>query len=367
MAMRITPWSENDVDAIRAFNARLGAHEGFVFPARADDLMTVGPPGSPLHHELFLARDGECVRGGYALKFETLLTPAAATPIANLQLPLTEGLVDKRYAALGAALPRDALQRNPHLYCLGMGNAERPLPQLLKRLRWRVDYVPFLFRVLRANAFLREIAFLRQRRAVALAADLARWSGAATLGLALHGTVTALRRPHFLSALRVERVAGFDARADALQARVRGLYGAFCERGSAALNQKFPADDPRLLRLYVSDDQGLIGWLVLSRNRLRGHKQFGNMHLGCLVDGLCAPDDADALIVIATRTLAAEGVDLIVSNQQHHAWVAALRGAGYLSGPSNFVLATSPALTALAPEPRLLHMNRGDGDGPINL
>lgn len=227
--------------------------------------------------------------------------------------------------------------------------------------------MPFLFRVLRANAFLREIAFLRQRRGVALAADLARWSGAAALGLGAYNAITALRMPRFLGALGIERRAVFDGRADELQARVRGRYGALCDRGSAALNQKFPADDPRLLRLYVKDDQGLIGWLVLSRNQLRGHKQFGNMHLGCLVDGLSRPEDAAAMVAIATRTLAAEGVDLIVSNQQHHAWVAALRRAGYLSGPSNFVLATSPALTALAPEPQLLHMNRGDGDGPINL
>jgi hypothetical protein len=60
-------------------------------------------------------------------------------------------------------------------------------------------------------------------------------------------------------------------------------------------------------------------------------------------------------------------VDLIVSNQLHGAWVSALRGAGFRAGPSNFIFAMSKALTALIPEGAEVHINRGDGDGPIHL
>jgi len=65
------------------------------------------------------------------------------------------------------------------------------------------------------------------------------------------------------------------------------------------------------------------------------------------------------------------GVDLIVTNQSHGAWTAACDAAGYLRGPSNFLLATSPALTKLLVQTQVaddeIYLTRGDGDGPIHL
>ena len=63
------------------------------------------------------------------------------------------------------------------------------------------------------------------------------------------------------------------------------------------------------------------------------------------------------------------GVDLIVSNQLHAAWSLALLDAGFRLGPSNYLLAASPALAACAGTARddEFHINRGDGDGPIHL
>ena len=62
-------------------------------------------------------------------------------------------------------------------------------------------------------------------------------------------------------------------------------------------------------------------------------------------------------------------MDLIVSNQLHAAWRKALAGAGFHHGPSNFLFAASPALAARIGDAAddELHMNRGDGDGPIHL
>jgi hypothetical protein len=51
--------------------------------------------------------------------------------------------------------------------------------------------------------------------------------------------------------------------------------------------------------------------------------------------------------------------------------VAAFRRAGYLSGPSNYILALSPALTAAvrgeADGEARIHVTRGDADGRIHL
>ena len=111
------------------------------------------------------------------------------------------------------------------------------------------------------------------------------------------------------------------------------------------------------------------GWAVVLDTQMKNHKQFGDMRVGTIVDCLAPPDDAATVVRAATRTLEKRGVDLIVSNQLHAAWCAGLAGAGFRRGPSNFLFALAPALAALLEdaEDGDIHINRGDGDGPIHL
>jgi hypothetical protein len=121
------------------------------------------------------------------------------------------------------------------------------------------------------------------------------------------------------------------------------------------------------VRLVLSRSGKLDGWIVLSLSRLSNHTQFGNMTLGCIVDGMAAAEDVNFLVADACRRLEAGGCDLLVSNQSHPAWIYALRRQGFLRGPSNFVLALSPPLAAARAAAACAHFNRADGDGPINL
>jgi len=91
--------------------------------------------------------------------------------------------------------------------------------------------------------------------------------------------------------------------------------------------------------------------------------------VGTIVDCLAPPEDAVTVVRAATRTLESRGVDLIVSNQLHAAWSQALAATGFRRGPSNFLFAASPALAVLLEDAGdgELHINRGDGDGPIHL
>jgi hypothetical protein len=114
-----------------------------------------------------------------------------------------------------------------------------------------------------------------------------------------------------------------------------------------------------------------IGWAAVLDTEMSGDRYFGDLRVGTLVDGFAAPANAPAVVDAATQFLTDRGVDLIVSNQAHHAWTAGLKAAGFLQGPSNFGFAMSKRLAeAVAPwEGRWadFHVNRGDGDGPINL
>ena len=132
-------------------------------------------------------------------------------------------------------------------------------------------------------------------------------------------------------------------------------------RCAATLDGLYPPDDARFLRIHAAD-----GWAVVLDTAMRGHKQFGSLRVGTIVDCLAPFPGAPAVIRAAARALEDRGVDLIVSNQLHAAWSRALLDAAFRRGPSNFLLALSPALAADAPAlaDGELHINRGDGDGP---
>jgi hypothetical protein len=108
------------------------------------------------------------------------------------------------------------------------------------------------------------------------------------------------------------------------------------------------------------------GWAVLLDTQMRGHKQFGDMRVGTIVDGLAPLESVAAVVRAATALLESRGVDLIVSNQMHNAWSRALLEAGFRRGPSNYLLALSPAFGVPGNETEF-HFSRGDGDGPVHL
>jgi hypothetical protein len=367
MPMSIREMSPGDAEGIREFNTRLQkAGVIFTFPVSSRELMQRDPGVDAPYQTAYVLTDGPSVRGGYILKDEQLFASGEYFSAGNYQLPLSEGIVDRKYAIVGVQLIKDALARQTRLYCLGMGSRARPLPQLLSRLGWAVSEVPFLFRIENAGNFTREIRWLRQRGVYRHALDIARHSGllAGVVGLAR------LRRrvfgPKVSSDVSVSEVARLPEDIDELFSRVRGDYGLLCDRRAAAMNKKLPPQEPKLSRLLVYRSGRLAGWVILSISRLPNHTQFGNMKVGCVVDGLAAPADVGIVVAEACKRLGAAACDLLVSNQSHSAWIAALRRHGFFTGPSNFVLALSKDLAARAAGP-LRHFTRADGDGPINL
>jgi hypothetical protein len=105
--------------------------------------------------------------------------------------------------------------------------------------------------------------------------------------------------------------------------------------------------------------------------KMSNNKYFGNMRVGSIVDCLALPDEAQKVMFVAAEVLKQRGVDLMVSNQSHPAWGEALQAAGFIQGSSNFIFTASQQLSKLLedidPEDTGIHINRGDGDGPIHL
>jgi hypothetical protein len=328
-------------------------------------------PGRTLFQEHYLAVDDlAMVRGGYILKREAAWIAGRSEPVADFQLPLSEGAINRSYSPVAVQLLRDALQRQPLLYALGIGGYDEPLAKLLAAAGWKLNTVPFFFRVVHPVAFLRNIVYLRQSAISRCALDFLARSGIGWLGFRTVQAACGLGRggPALGSA---DVVAEFGDWATALWEENKDAYGMTIVRNADTLRLLYPKDANRFIVLRIAKDGKTIGWAVLLDTRLSGHRQLGKMRLGSLVDCFAAPEHAPIVVARATRFLERQGVDLIVSNQLHAVWRAALRAAGFVQGPSNYIFGAAPALSRLLQASHIplesVHLNRGNGDGPINL
>lgn len=355
--------------AVRDFNGRL-RRGGSAFHFHESSVPGWLPPrdGQPIYEEYFLAVDGAAVRGGYALKHQPFLVQGRPAVVTNVNLPLSEGSVDPCYRAVGVQILADAIKRRPLLFALGMGSRKNAIARLLDALGFHLRHVPFYFRVVRPARFLREFQPLRGSALGRGLLDALARSGAGGL----------LRAPHLLRArplpdargLQGEMVERFGAWADRVWDEAGRGYALAAVRDAASLDRIYPPLH-RALRLKVTCGGEVAGWAVLLDTPLSGHKHFGAMRLGSVVDCLARPGREDAVARAATRELEARGVDLIVSNQADRAWGSALLRSGWLRGPSNFIFAASRALAReLRPfgvDTARMHVNRGDGEGPTHL
>lgn len=163
----------------------------------------------------------------------------------------------------------------------------------------------------------------------------------------------------------------FESWADDAWKSVSGHYEFIAVRDAAILNLLYPVTEAKFLKFRVVADGRTSGWMVLLDTQMKGHRHFGDLRVGTIVDGLAAPEHVPGAIRAAAKVLEERGVDLVISNQAHEAWMGGLQASGFLTAPSNYVLAISKPLAALL-EPvtersRRFHINRGDGDGPIHL
>jgi hypothetical protein len=367
--MEIKRYTRDLEPMVKAFNVRLreGGERYWSFPESHVPRFPKVENENP-YQEFFLTCDGSAVRGGYLLTHSKFVIRGETTWIAcGPQLNMSEGIVNRSYGIIGALNVMDAVRRQPLMYALGMGGSEQPQARLLAALRWPRRAVPFFFRVLHPSRFFPNITYLRTSAWARFLLDLACYSG---LG-ALATKVAQFRPGSPKGSIDAELCHSFDSWADEHWSKCKHRYCLLAVRDSQTLNHLYPASDSRFLRLRLSRGGRLLGWAVLLDTQMTGHKQFGNMRVGTVVDCLADPEDALAVVQYSSSFLEHRGVDLIVSNQTSSAWCGAFVASGFLRGTTNFILALSVSLAArLQPLSHLwnqMHFTRGDGDGPIHL
>lgn len=313
-----------------------------------------------------LIHEGQ-VRGGYLLTHERFSIHGCIESVTcGPQFSLSEGTISREYGMVGALLVQHALSKQPLMYALGIGGMNERLSKVLLALRWTLHHVPFYFRVTNTFRFFADMSHLRKSRSQKIGMDALRITGAGPLGI----RVAQLRVGDPARAVSVEIVPCFSGWTDEIWNKATD-YSLISERDSATLNRIYPPPAVRFNRLRVESENRTVGWAVVLNTRMSAHKQFGNLHVGSLVDCLALPGREAVVAKAATDFLERKKVDLIVSNQAHTGWGKALLRAGYLPGPSNFVLALSPELSKRIGTSQQvhgkIHINRGNGDGPIHL
>ena len=368
MPIVIQPYREEHEPAVRDFNQRLqsgGTESDLTFFRFARPRWLPHTEGTTLYQEYFVALENGVVRGGYALKYQDFFFHDGITRrVAYYHHPLSEGIVTKSYATLGAMLLKDAMTRYPLLYCLGMGGYNRPLPTMLVRLGWAHFPVPFYFHVVRPNIFFREMQALRTSLTRRFMLDLAAFTRTGWAGVKLVQGLQKLRAPK-LAAFPTERVEEFSDWVDPLWEQAKNHYSMAAVRDYKTLYTLYPASDAHFTRLRVRGDGQDIGWAVVGERQK--DEKYGAMRVGSIVDCWAEPHNALPVLQAAAAALVEQGVDLIVSNQSHPLWARALEYAGFLNSPSNFIFAAGKNLSTLlqpfAENRSRFHFTRADGDG----
>lgn len=381
VGIQIRPYTEELSESVADFNRRVApANISFSVPITPSAVWLPKAPDRTLHREIFLALDDTGVRGAYTLKLQEFLCGGEIRTVGSCQMPISEGIVDKRYALVGLQIMQDALRRQPLAYDLGIGSFDASIAKVHKAMGWSFRALPFYFRIQHGGAFAREIRYLRTSPLRRLLLNLAAWSGIASLGamLAHWGArqLSTLRNGVLARFSRncdvfAESFSTFGCWADDIWRQCGDHYSTIAVRTAEILNILYPPDSERFIRIRVLRRDRTVGWAVLLCTRMEESKYFGNMLVGSVVDCLAVPGEEATVMEEAHRILMRRRSDIVVTNQSHSSWRQACRMAGFIEGPSNYILGASKAFTALLSEcdPRgdRVHITRGDGDGPIHL
>jgi hypothetical protein len=366
MAISIQPFDPSRSDAIADLNRRMAAAGSpWQFPEQPDPESFAHEEGSPVFQELFVAADGPAVRGGYTLQHRKAAFRDEECAIGSWYQPISEGSVDPRYSLVAIQMLRDAMRREPLCFGLGLEGPGSQLAKLATTLRCELRLVPFFVRIQNGQRFARDARYLRKRRALARLLDVAAATHAAGLAVGIANRALQRVRPPRADTT-IEPVTGFGPWADELWLRCRSRYSFVLARDAATLRHLYP-ERRRFRGVRVLRGGTTLGWAVMDSKRASDDRKFGDLHIGRIGDCFAAPEDADVVVRAAVDALAAEGVDVILSNQSHPAWCAALRRNAFLAAPSNFVFAPSSELAkrirAVDPEGRDVHLTRGDDAG----
>jgi hypothetical protein len=380
--MNIRFAADDDIPAVVRFNQRL--REG----GRGEEQITLRlslpgearyrPAGFPVYRRMMIAEDGREVRAALMLYHNNIFIRGEKRDFCWLDMPISEGIVDRRYSLAIIQLVKAVSRYEPFLMSTGAGPVDKESFRLLTKLDWRNRAVPFFFYPVKVTKVLLGLSYLKKHAKLRYGALLGAYSG---LGAGLSGLLKLRRRiAPCLSGYEYSMEKAFGDWADRIFEDCLPDYGVAMRSDATTLNILHPPDKPSLTRLRVrrkgakngaGQNTGQdAGWILVASKRMKNNHYFGDLKVGTLVDGFGRVAEAPALVAAGIDHLAETGADIIVANFSHEAWIKACRRSGMLAGPESYYHFVSPGGSPLLEDtcpPREIHMARGHSDGMWSL
>src|SRR5215510_7748492 len=378
VTMNIRFAADDDIPAIVRFNQRL--REG----GRGEEQITLRlslpgearyrPAGFPVYRRMMIAEDGREVRAAVLLYHNNIFIQGKKRECCWLDMPISEGIIDRRYSLAIVQLVKAVSRYESFLMSTGAGPEDKESFRLLAKFDWRHHAVPFFFYPVKVTNVLLGLSYFKKHTTLRYGALLGAYSG---LGAGL-SRLLALRRwiDAILSGYERSVEKTFGAWADRIFDDYLLDYGVAMRSDATTLNIMYPPDIPGLTRLRVRrkgakrDARKDAGWILVASKQMKNNRHFGDLKVGTLVDGFGRAADAPALVAAGLNHLAETGVDIIVANFSHVAWIEACRCSGMIAGPDNYYHFVSPGGSPLFEDtcpPREIHMARGHSDGIWSL
>jgi hypothetical protein len=367
--MEIRFAEDGDLEAVSRFNQRLragGRREQITLSPSLPGEERYRPAGFPVYRRMMIAEDGREVRAAMLLYHHNVFIEGERRDFCWADMPLSEGIVDRKYSLAIIQLMKKATAYQPFLMTVGVGTPDVEAHRFFVKLGWKWRLAPFFFYPVRVTKTLLGLRYFKERPKLRYAAILGAFSGA---GLGLSGLLSLRRHlASFLSTCQIFEERVFDDWADRIFTGALPEYAAAMRSDAATLNIVYPPGDAGYARLRVrrKGTKEDVGWIVTTIKQMRNNRYFGALKVGTLADGFGRVADAPALVAAGIDYLAQTGVDIIIANFLHSAWARACRRSGMIAGPSNFNLFVSPGGSLLREDscpPEEIHVARGHGDG----
>jgi hypothetical protein len=369
VSIQIRRFQPDDIPAIDRLNARLIAGGVSDRVYRESPTTPAESRGDPISQELYLATDGSEVRGGVWLHEHQFVHRGETFRAGWLKYPVSESLVNRDYGGVPGAMIVSMMRRQPQIMALGMGGRTTPFAQLLTALGWGIVDVPFFVAPVRTTRVFGSLPQLRGSPLLRMGTKVAARTGVlAAAGLPIR-LLQRLTSALFLHGVDARPVDAFDDWTTRIWTLARDHYGFLARRDADMLN-RFYASYTRLTRLRVTKGGRDIGWVCVTLTQAGARaasREFGDLQVGMLADGMSHPSDAATVLAAGCRALIGAGADLLVTNQMYPSWQRPLRYLGFVKRPTNFLFAYSKPMGArVAAELASgdVFLNRGDCDGP---
>src|SRR5215475_16063010 len=193
--MEIRFSEDGDFEAMIRFNHRL--REG----GRGEEQMTLRPSlpgeaqyrpaGFPVCRRMMIAEDGKEVRAALMLYHNNIFIHGKKRDCCWMDMPISEGIVDRRYSLAIIQLLKAASEYQPFLMSTGAGPVDKVSFRILTRLNWRNRAVPFYVYPVKVTNVLLGLSYFKQNAKLRYGALFGAYSG---LGAGLSGLLALSRR-----------------------------------------------------------------------------------------------------------------------------------------------------------------------------